>query len=137
MAVTTFSGPLRVGNSDTAPGTVSAVRVLPITVTATPNTDLTIAMPTGYMLQRIVTYTTTAFTGATVTAQVGTAAGGAQVVAAANIKAAGTVAHALVAGFLGTAMNMTATTLYVRVVQTTETAVGAATMVFEYVPIAA
>lgn len=132
MGASTFSGPLRVGNADTVVGTVPVARTLALTPTAAANTDLTLAMPAGYGLLRITFYTTTAYTGSTVTAQVGTAAGGTQVVAATNIKAAGVVSAVIA---IANPLAMTDQTLFVRIVQTGATAVGAGTMVVEYLPI--
>lgn len=135
MAASTFSGPLRVGNASAA-GVVHAVMAIPLPVTAVPDTDLTIQMPPGVAsLLRITVYTTTAYTGNTVTAQVGTTVGGTDIVAAVSIKAAATVACTLVAANLGVAMALpSGSVLYVRISQTTETAVGAATMVVEFIP---
>lgn len=131
MANTTFSGPLRIGNADTVVGVVPAARTLSLVPTAAASTDLTLAMPAGYGLLRITFYTTTAYTGTTVTAQVGTASGGSQVVAAVSIKAAGVVS-ATIAIADPTLMTQT---LFVRIAQTGQTAVGAGQMVVEYLPI--
>lgn len=132
MANTTFSGPLRVGNSDTVVGVVSVARSLSLVPTAAANTDLTLAMPAGYGLLRITFYTTTAYTGTTITAQVGTTSGGSDVVAAVSIKAAGVVSATIA---IANPTSMTASTLFVRLAQTGATAVGAGQMVVEYLPI--
>lgn len=134
MANTTFSGPIRVGNADTVVGVVPVARTLSLVPTASANTDLTLAMPAGYGLLRITFYTTTAYGGSTtVTAQVGTTSGGVDVVAARDIKPAG-VASGTIA--IANPTNMTATTLFVRIVQGgTPSATGAGQMVVEYLPI--
>jgi hypothetical protein len=114
-----------------APQVAQLSRSLDIAVTATANTDLTIPNVPPCVIRNVSTITTTAFTGNTVTAQVGTAAGGVQIVAAVSVKSAGIVNHTVVAAgavFAGG-------TLHVRIVQTaTETAVGAATMVVDFIP---
>jgi hypothetical protein len=96
-------------------------------------------------------------TGATATIAVGSTVGGGEYVAATTVKAAGTFAHTLVSGALGsfgtagsglmnTATDATVsalagvptTPLYVRITQTaTTTAVGTATLVVQYVQNAA
>lgn len=135
MATTTFSGPLRVGSAaaSTAWPLVAAASII-LTPTAVANTDFSVVVPKCRLL-RVTTGTDTAYTGATVTAQVGTTLGGAEVVAAVSVKAAGTVSHTVVA----TAQDDTiaeGTTLYVRLAQTTPTAVGDAVMTIEFVPLA-
>jgi len=136
MATTTFSGPVRVGNASAA-AVLLATTTLSLAPTAAANTDLTLQMPAGIAgVIRITSFTTTAYTGNTVTVQVGTTSGGVDVVAAASIKAAGTVAHTLVAAGLGVDLALPSSSiLYVRIVQTaTVTAVGAGTMVVEFIP---
>lgn len=131
MSRTTFSGPVSIGNRDLGAGTLVASRSTTITVTAVANTDFTEYLPTTATILRATVVTSTAFTGATVTLQIGTAVGGAQVVAATDIKAAGAVSLTYTAaGFALTG----AQTLYIRVVQTTPTAVGAAKLLLEYIP---
>ncbi len=134
---TTFSGPIRVGGTTGAsPAPVTAARELAIAVTATANTDFTLTVPKSRIL-RITTFTTTAFGAATdATLQVGSAAAGAQYVAAVSIKNAGVVEHTLVAGALGALSSVAeGTTLYFRVVQTgTASATGAALVVVELLP---
>ena len=132
MANTTFSGPLRVGQADTVVGVVPVARTLSLVPTAAANTDLTLAMPAGYGLLRITFYTTTAYTGTTITAQVGTTAGGSEVVAAVSIKSAGVVSATIA---IANPTSMTAANLFVRLAQTGATAVGAGQMVVEYLPI--
>ncbi len=133
MGTSTFSGPLRVGQSDGVNGIVPAVRTVNIAATAVANTDFTIAMPAGYQLLRITVYNTTTYTGTTVTLSVGTASGGAQIVNAHNILPAGVHATTIVSTFNPT--NVTNQTLFLRITQTGPTAVGASTVVFEYLPL--
>ena len=133
MATSTFSGPVRVGNASAA-AVLLATTTLSLVPTAAADTDLTLQMPAGIAgVIRITSFTTTAYT---VTVQVGTTSGGVDVVAAVSIKAAGTVAHTLVAAGLGVDLALPSSSiLYVRIVQTaTVTAVGAGTMVVEFIP---
>jgi hypothetical protein len=104
--------------------------VVPVAVTAVASTALTATLPPCTIV-RASTYTTTAFTGNTVTMAIGSAAAGEQIVAATTIKAAGVFAHTLVAAGISFAGG----TVYLTVAQTaTETAVGAARTVIEFVP---
>jgi hypothetical protein len=133
---TTFSGPVRIGKADNSSAWPALIGVtVTLTPTAAASTDYTVKVPKGRIV-RIVTQTDTAYTGNTVTAQVGTTSGGAEIVAAATVKSAGTVDHTLVAG----AQNATIaadSTLYVRLAQTaTVTAVGAGLMTITMVPLA-
>lgn len=157
MGTSTFSGPIQAGTvrqgqySNVEPVVLAAV--LPIAVTAVLTTDFVIYAPANSSVLNMTTYTGTAFTGATVNISVGSTVGGVEYVAAVSVKAAGIVAHTLVTGVLGnkatagsglmnTAAESAATTaagapttpLYVRITQTaTATAVGAATLVVQYV----
>lgn len=135
MATTTFSGPLRVGSAaaNTAWPVIAAASIA-LTPTAAASTEFTVVVPKCRIL-RVTTGTDTAFTGATVTAQVGTTLGGAQIVAAVDVKPAATVNHTLVAATLDDTL-AEGTTLYVRLAQTTPTAVGDAVMTIEFVPLA-
>lgn len=105
-----------------------------LTVTATANSDFTMAIPSGALIRSIAVYTTTAFTAGTdAQLSVGSAAGGAQYVALTSIKNIGVVSLTLVAAAAATFLNFTAGTLFIRIVQTgTATAVGAATIVVSY-----
>ena len=158
MGTSTFSGPLQSGTvrqgqyRNTEPVQLAAVQ--PISVGADLTTDIgPIYLPANSTVIGMTTFTGTAFTGATVTISIGSTLGGAEYVAATTIKAAGTFAHTLVAGALGNAatagsglMNTPAnstisglagaptTPIYVRITQTaTATAVGAATLVVQYI----
>lgn len=158
MGTSTFSGPLVAGTvrqgayTNTSP--VQLAEIVPISVAAALTTDIgPVYIPANSTVIGMTTFTGTAFTGATVTISVGSTLGGAEYVAATTIKAAGTFAHTLVAGALGNAatagsglMNTAAdatvsglagvptTPIYVRITQTaTTTAVGAATLVIQYV----
>lgn len=135
MAQTTFSGPVRVGKGDnTSAWPLVAAATVTLTPTAAASTEFTVVLP-KCRIQRITTQTSTAFTGATVTAQVGTALGGAQIVAAVTVLAAGTVNHTLVAAAQAATLAAD-TTLFIRLAQTTPTAVGAGTMTIEFIPLA-
>lgn len=159
MSTSTFSGPVqtgtvRQGQYDNA-WTVENNAILPIAVTAVANTDLgPIYIPAGSTITTITCYTGTAFGAATnANLTVGSAAGGAQYVAAVDVKAQGTTSCTLVAGALGsfatagsglmnTATDTTVsplagaptTPLYVRITQVgTASATGAATLVVKYI----
>lgn len=112
---------------------------LPIAVTATANTDLTLTLPAGVRNVAFRTITTTAFGAATdATIAIGNAAAGAQYVAAVSIKAAGVVSHSYATGAtaeLDTVPGVvgTLTTIYVRIAQSgTASATGAATLFADY-----
>lgn len=136
MGVSTFSGPLRVGRREATVGVVPAVRMLDLVPLAQANTDLTLALPKCRIL-RFSVQTRTAFTGTTVVLNLGTAAGGAQLVSAANIKAAGVVDGLTIVGDgVPSLFEFTGGTLFARIVQTApETAVGLATLIVEYLPL--
>jgi hypothetical protein len=105
-----------------------------MTVTAVANTDFSLSLPPGAQVLSSKVFTTTAFTGTTVTAQLGSTLGASDIVPATNIKAAGYVTLAIAANApaaiaaLGAAPNV-----FARIVQTGATAVGAATLVIEFV----
>lgn len=104
-------------------------QAIALPVTAVTNTDFTLPLP-PCTIMRATTMTTTAYTAATITAQLGTTSGGVDIVAAASIKSAGVVAHTVI----GTAALFAGGTLFVRLVQGTPTAVGAGVLSVEYVP---
>lgn len=132
MGASTFSGPLRAGRPAVV-GEVKLVRLLDLVPQAAANTDLTLALPRCRIL-RFVVATRTAYTGTTVTLSLGTAAGGAQLVNAANIKAQGVVdGLTIVATGVPTMHAFTGGTLHARIAQTGETAVGLATLFVEYI----
>ena len=158
MGTSTFSGPLnagtiRQGAYDNA-YPVKLAAALNIQAVAALTTDYgPIYIPAGSTVVAMTTYTGTAFTGATATISVGSTVGGGEYVAATTVKAAGTFAHTLVSGALGsfgtagsglmnTATDATVsalagaptTPIYVRITQTaTTTAVGTATLVIQYI----
>jgi hypothetical protein len=132
MAFTTFAGPVRVGRPNRV-GTVPATRILSLPVTAIANTDLTLDMPPCQILG-FRQMTTLAYTAATITLQVGNAAAGAQLVAAADIKALAARSLAIVAAGVPL-MTWAGGLLYVRLVQGTPTAVGAGALYVEYLPL--
>ena len=158
MGTSTFSGPLQAGTirqgqySNVEP--VKLAAALNIQAVAALTTDYgPIYIPAGSTVVAMTTYTGTAFTGATATIAIGSTVGGGEYVAATTVKAAGTFAHTLVSGALGsfgtagsglmnTATDATVsalagaptTPLYVRITQTaTTTAVGTATLVIQYI----
>lgn len=158
MGTSTFSGPLVAGTvrqgAYVNANAVQLAEIVPISVTAALTTDIgPVYIPANSTVIGMTTFTGTAFTGATVTISIGSTLGGAEYVAATTIKAAGTFAHTLVSGALGNAatagsglMNTASDTtisplagapttpIYVRITQTaTVTAVGAATLVIQYV----
>lgn len=114
----------------------AAIRVsksFSLPVTAVANTDFVFDLPVGAVDVEFRTLTTTAY-GAATDAQIsiGSAAGGAQYVAATTIKAIGRKAHALVDAAAASFLSWPGS-LYVRVAQSgTASAVGAATLVAEY-----
>lgn len=134
MAVTHHAGPMEFygdgGTPEGARSTVTSAVFSTITPTANANTDSTVALPVGFRLLRLTVQTTTAFTGATATLQVGSAAGGAQYAAATDIKAVGSYTLTLTGAAL-TAVNAAGGVLYVRLAQTTPTAVGSARLIIE------
>lgn len=146
MAATHFSGPLAVaagsltlGEGPIEIGTGAAatrpveVITLSLPVTAVANTDLTLTLPACRIL-RVTQRTTTAYTGNTVTIQVGTAAAGQEVVAAVSIKTKANRALTLVDASADALAAFAGGTIYVRIVQTaTETAVGAGELMIEFV----
>lgn len=105
-----------------------------MTVTATASTDFSFTIPQGALITGIDFYTSTTFTGATVTAAVGSAQGGAQYVAAVSIVSQGKVAATFVGTGIPNLINMPAGTnnLWIRIAQTTPTAVGSALAVVSY-----
>jgi hypothetical protein len=117
-------------NRGSTAGTGVVARTLSLVPTAALTTDLTLAVPNPVAILRASIFTTTAYTGNTVTLQLGTTVGGVDLMAAASIKAAGNVFATLV----GPAnANVVGGTLFARITQTaTATAVGAATLILEY-----
>ena len=116
------------GQAALTPGSIAA-RVVSLVPTAAASTDLT----AGHLL-RMSERTTVAYTGTTVTVQVGTTAGGVDVVAATDIKAIASRALTLVDASTAAFTPLPAGTLYVRIAQTGQTAVGAGQLIFELLP---
>lgn len=108
------------------PTVVSQALSLPVTAVA--STEFTLLLPPCTII-RATTRTTTAYTGATATIQLGTTLGGVEIVAAVSIVTAGVVAHTVVAA----AAKFAGGTVFVRIAQTTPTAVGAGVLAVEYV----
>jgi hypothetical protein len=115
-------------------GRSDAFQKLGLPVTAVANTDFTMSIPSGCTLLSAVVYTSVAYTGATATIQIGNAAGGAQYVAAVSILPIGIVPLTLLAAQIPAFLSMPAGTpnLFIRIVQTSPTAVGAAVLVVNY-----
>lgn len=121
-------------------GKTDYVQRLSLPVTATANTDFTMAVPTGATVLTIGVYTTTTYTAGTdCTIQIGNAAGGSQYVAATTIAAVAVKQLTLVNAAAAALLSMPAATgtppanIFIRLVQTgTATAVGAATLVLDY-----
>ena len=108
---------------------------LSLPVTAVTNTDYTLSLPAGATFLSATVYTTTAYTGTTGNISLGSAAGGAQYVAATDIKAIGIVQLVLVNAAAADLLSMPAVSpnLFVRIAQsTTPTAVGAGVLVVKY-----
>lgn len=114
-------------------GAIGSRSIASMPVTAVANTEFTVTVPAGRVL-RITQRTTTAYTGATATVQVGTTLGGADVVAAADITGIATRSLTLVNASVAAYSPFAGGTLFVRIAQTTPTAVGAGHMVFEFEP---
>jgi hypothetical protein len=112
---------------------------LPLSVTATANTDFAFALPGGARDVAFRTKTAVAFGAATdAQLQVGSTVGGAEYVAGVSIKALGQVVHALVGAGVGLLETVagapgTQTTFTARIVQTgAASATGAATLFVDY-----
>lgn len=107
---------------------------LPMTVTATANTDFpAFKLPVGAAIESMTVYTTTAFTGGTATITIGSAAGGAQYVASVSIASIGVVTLTPVAAQAAAFLSAPAAGFFVRITQASApTAVGAATLVFAF-----
>ena len=97
--------------------------LLAMPVTAITNTEFTITVPAGYILE-IYQRTKTAYTGGTVNLTIGTALGGAQVVAAVNVAAKAFRRLTLVDASADILSPFAGGTLYVRLNQSAPAAVG-------------
>jgi hypothetical protein len=161
MGTSTFSGPILAGTVRQGPyenlGFAQLAVSFPITVTAVENTDFVVYLPAYATVMTINNFTATIFTGATATLSIGSAVGGAQYVNAQTIKAASTTISLASMNFVGAGLGSLTTpgsglmslpvdtaataanngiptaALYFRVTQTTPTAVGASTVVVQYV----
>lgn len=124
---------LRVLSATTTAVAVTAPRVESQAIFIRPQaqtaTEFTLTLPTCTII-RAVTVTSTLFTGATATIQAGTTLGGAQNIAAVSIVSLGAVAHTIVTS----GNRFTAGTMFIRLAQTTPTAVGGAMFAIDYVP---
>lgn len=124
------------GASGVGGQSLQGVLRLPVAVTAVASTDFTMALPPGAMILSAAFYTTTVFTGATATIQLGNAAGGAQYIAAVDVKAVQVLQLTLVNAAAGALASLPALVggfnLFARLAQTTPTAVGAGILEIEY-----
>jgi hypothetical protein len=100
-----------------------------ITPLAVASTEFTLILP-PCTIHRIETVTTTLFTGATAALRVGTSLGGEQIVANVSVLAVARVSHTVVAA----GAKFAGGTVFVRLAQTTPTAVGRARTIIEYSP---
>lgn len=112
---------------------VRVTKTFDLPVTATANTDFIFELPTGAIDVDFKTITTTAYGAATdATIAIGSAAGGAQYVAATTIKAVGRKVHTLVDAAAASYASWPGA-FYARVAQTgTASATGAAKLIAEY-----
>lgn len=115
--------------------TVGAVgsRSVSLPVTAVANTDFTVTLPPCNIL-RVTQRTTVAYTGTTVTGQVGTTSGGTEIVAAADIKAIASRTPAVVDANTASFTPFAGGSIFIRIIQTGPTAVGAGRFVIEFEP---
>lgn len=105
-----------------------------VTVTAVANTDIPISLPPGALILAANFYTTTAFTGTTVTAALGSTTGATDIVAATDVKARGFVLLAIAQTAPNAIANLgAAPNLFLRIAQTGATAVGVGVLTVEYV----
>lgn len=129
-----FDGASGVGGAGLS--SIQGVLRLPLAVTAVANTDFTAAIPTGATILSAAVYTTTLFTAASITLQIGNVAGGVQYVAATSIISVGIVQLTLVNAAAAALASFPAPTaganVFVRLVQGTPTAVGAGLLEIEY-----
>lgn len=116
-------------------GKTDYLQRLSLPVTAVTNTDFTLSVPTGATIVTIAVYTTTAYTGTTANLSIGSAAAGAQYVAATSIASIGVVQLTLVNAAAASLLSMPAGTpnVFIRIAQgATPTVVGAGTLVINY-----
>jgi hypothetical protein len=132
MAASNFSGPLVVTGESVSTRPVEVLMV-PLTVAAAANSDFTFTLPACRVL-RMTQRTNVAFTGNTVTLQMGSTAGGVDYVAAADIKALSAArAQTLVAAAAAALDAFAGGTVHGRIVQTaTFTAVGSGVLQVEF-----
>lgn len=130
MAVSNFSGPVQI--TDVVASRPIEQIAVPLVPTAVASTDFTFVLPRC----RIVALrerTNVAFTGATVTLQLGSTAGGVDYVAAVDIKAkAASRTLTQVDAAADVLDNFTAGTVFGRIAQTTPTAVGSGVLLVDF-----
>lgn len=132
-----FSGKVVMKAALLGGGKAVVAQRLAMAVTAVANTDFTLSIPPGSSITSIKVFTGTAFTAVTdAQISIGSSAGDASYVALASIKAVGLVNLTLVAAAAAALASAPAGSpnLFMRIVQTgTPSAVGAATLVVDYV----
>lgn len=118
-------------------GVVNTAQRLSLPVTAVASTAFTMSLPAGAMVIQAQVYTTTAYTGATVTIQIGATASASDYVSAVTIKTAGLHPLTLIEPG-GSSIPLSSLpappNLFITITQTaTYTNVGAAVLMVEYV----
>jgi hypothetical protein len=131
MAYSTFRGPLRAGPPLNV-GEVQMVRLLDLPAINAATADYQLTLPPCRLLD-FVQMTTTAYTGATVALSLGTTLGGAEIVAALDIKALGQRVPPIVAAGAALMYSFTGGILYARIAQGTPTAVGLGRLFARYI----
>jgi hypothetical protein len=131
MSKTGFSGPLEIGEAGTVGRPVEVIAA-PLSVLAQASTDFSVALPRCRVL-RVTQRTNTAYTGTTVTLQLGTTAGGQEVVAAVDVKAQSAARALTLVAAAAPGLSDFAGTLFGRLAQTGPTAVGVGEVYVEFV----
>lgn len=117
---------------------VIATLQIPLAVTAVTTTAITATLPAGAIVRSMAVYTTATFTGNTssVTIAIGSAASGAQYVAAVSISAIGVLSLTLVAAAAGSFLSFPSGSpnVFITLTQAANaTAVGAGTLSISYI----
>lgn len=131
MSKTGLSGPLEIGEPGTIGRPVETIAV-PLSVLAQASTDFTVALPRCRVL-RATQRTNTAYTGTTVSLQLGTTAGGQEVVAAVDVKAQAAARALTLVATAAPGLSDFSGTLFGRLAQTGPTAVGGGELYIEFV----
>jgi hypothetical protein len=132
FATASFPGGIAGGTVIHGAPTTLVTPVQAVSATATP---FTLAVPAGATVTANQFYTVTAFTGTTVSAEIGSASGDASYVAATSVKNGGVVTLAPVASTAAAAalLNTTSGGLVFTLAQGTPTATGSGNLVTTYV----